>query len=100
VTPTPVQLLWANANCLAGIDPVDSLAVLRGDAGLGVNQGNPCVDLGDLAFFDGIQRIWGDFDCSGGMNPVDALKILQYDSGFSPGQAVGCPDFGDLVAVT
>ena len=98
-TQTPVQLTWANANCLSDINPVDSLSVLRADAGLSVNQGSPCLDLGELAFFDGIQRIWGDFDCSGNMNPVDALKILQYDSGFAPGQAAGCPSFGDLVAV-
>ncbi|MEX1195414.1 MAG: choice-of-anchor Q domain-containing protein [Dehalococcoidia bacterium] len=99
-TSTPLQLTWANANCLAGIDPIDSLAVLRADAGLQVTQGANCVPLGDSGEFDGTNRIWGDFDCSGGMSPVDSLKILQFDSGFQPIQPANCPDFGDMVTLT
>lgn len=96
----PNQLTWANANCLGDINPVDSLAVLRADAGLPVTQGSQCAPLGDVGLFDGISRIWGDFDCDLSMSPIDALKILQFDSGFTPIQTGDCPGFGDLVTLT
>lgn len=99
-TAAPVQLTWADANCLSGINPVDSLSVLRADAGLFVTLGSPCAPLGDVGLFDGISRIWGDFDCDLSMSPIDSLKILQYDSGFEPIQTGNCPDFGDLVTLT
>ncbi len=99
-TPGPVQLIWADANCLDGVNPVDSLAVLRADAGLFVSLGSPCAPLGDVGLFDGVSRMWGDFDCDLSMSPIDALKILQYDSGFSPIQTGACPGFGDLVTLT
>ena len=96
-TDAPLSLTWANGNCIGGIDPVDSLAILRADAGLQATQGPDCITLGDIALFDGDAWIWGDFDCSGSMSPVDALKVLQYDSGFQPIQPADCPDFGDSV---
>lgn len=106
-TPTATQtsipeleVIWADANCTGAINPVDALVVLRADAGLFASQTEPCVPLGDVAFFDGVQEIWGDFDCNGALLPVDALKILQYDAGFEPAQSSPCPDFGDLVTVT
>jgi hypothetical protein len=99
-TAAPVQLLWADANCNSSIDPTDSLFVLRADAGLSVNQSDPCVPLGDVASFDGLQLMWGDFDCNGAMSPIDSLKILQYDSGFEPTQSsVDCPEFGAVVTL-
>lgn len=82
------------------VEPTDALLVLRADAGLSVNQGAPCVPMGDSAEFDGIQRTWGDFDCNHALSPVDALKILQYDSGFVPAQSAGCPEFGDVLEVS
>lgn len=99
-TAAPVQLIWADANCLNGISPVDSLIVLRADAGLSVLQGSPCAPLGDVGLFDGISRTWGDFDCDLSMSPIDSLKILQYDSGFQPIQTGDCPAFGDLVTLS
>ncbi len=99
-TLAPVQLIWADANCLDGINPVDSLIVLRADAGLSVTLGSPCAPLGDFGLFDGVSRMWGDFDCDLSLNPIDSLKILQYDSGFEPIQTGDCPAFGDLVTLT
>lgn len=99
-TPAPVQLIWGDANCLAGINPVDSLTVLRADAGLFVLLGEPCAPPGDIGLFDGISRTWADFDCDLSMSPIDALKILQFDSGFQPIQTGDCPNYGDLVTLT
>lgn len=99
-TLAPVQLIWADANCLNGINPVDSLIVLRADAGLSVTLGSPCAPLGDFGLFDGTSRMWGDFDCDLSLSPIDSLKILQYDSGFQPIQTGDCPAFGSLVTLT
>lgn len=45
--PTPVDRLWGDANCSGGVDPIDSLGILRADAGLSVSQASGCPGVGD-----------------------------------------------------
>jgi hypothetical protein len=42
-----VSALTGDVNCLHGVDVVDSLAILRWDAGLDVNQLAPCPVIGE-----------------------------------------------------
>ncbi|MCH8201115.1 MAG: exo-alpha-sialidase [Chloroflexi bacterium] len=106
-TPTPSatatagqQVTWADNNCKDGVNPIDSLFVLRGDAGLPTDTGD-CPDMGaDIEVLNASPHIWGDVDCKDGMTPVDSLKILRYDAGLSVSQADGCPEMGSQVIVT
>ena len=76
---------------------MDSLFVLRGDAGLPTNTGD-CPDMGaNIEILNASPHIWGDVDCAGGMSPVDSLKILRHDAGLSVAQAEGCPAMGASV---
>jgi len=45
--PAPVDRLWGDANCNDSVDPVDSLGILRADAGLPVSQEAGCPEVGD-----------------------------------------------------
>lgn len=38
--------LWGDADCSGSIDPIDSLKVLRADAGLSVTQAVGCPEIG------------------------------------------------------
>ena len=99
-TPPAEVVTWADNNCSLQVNPVDSLFVLRGDAGLPTNTGD-CPDMGqDIEVLNASPHIWGDVDCSGGMTPVDSLKILRYDAGLSASQAANCPLIGSQVLVT
>jgi hypothetical protein len=89
--PTPANgAQWGDNDCTnAPPDPVDSLLVLRHDAGLAADTGS-CPAIGTAiaianAFF------WGDIDCSGSVDPVDALKLLRFDGGLDVAQGPGCP---------
>jgi len=78
---------------------VDSLFVLRGDAGLPTNTGL-CPDMGaSIEVLNASPHIWGDVDCNGAMTPVDSLKTLRFDAGLSASQEEGCPGMGTGVTV-
>ncbi len=108
-TPTPTatpppsgQQTWGDVNCSGGgPNPIDSLLILREDAGLSSVsvQGGACPALGLQLLVNAVLRIWGDLDCSGGgPNPVDSLKTLRYDAGLSVSKAdPTCPNAGSPV---
>jgi hypothetical protein len=77
---------------------VDSLFVLRADAGLPTDTG-VCPDMGEvIEVLDASPHIWGDVDCKDGMTPVDSLKILRFDAGLSVSKGdPACPDMGTIV---
>ena len=103
-TPTPTaapgqQVTWGDNNCKDGVNPVDSLFVLRGDAGLPTDT-NECPEMGaaiDVLFAS--PHTWGDVDCKDGMTPVDSLKVLRHDAGLSASQEEGCPGMGASVTI-
>ncbi len=102
--PTPTsppgqQLIWADNNCSTTVDPVDSLFILRGDAGLPTNTGD-CPDMGAaINVLNASQHFWGDIDCTAAMTPVDSLKTLRYDAGLSASQEDGCPAINSPVTI-
>lgn len=90
---------WGDNNCSQLVDPVDSLFVLRGDAGLQTNTGD-CPEMGaNIEVLSASPHIWGDVDCTGAMTPVDSLKLLRYDAGLSASQEDGCPEMGTSVTI-
>ncbi|MCH7484113.1 MAG: hypothetical protein IIA90_03070, partial [Chloroflexi bacterium] len=101
-TPTPPageSVVWGDHNCSQLVGPVDSLFVLRGDAGLPTNTGD-CPDMGqDIEVLNASPHIWGDVDCQDGMTPVDSLKLLRFDAGLSVTQADDCPLLGSQVTI-
>ncbi|MCH7952675.1 MAG: hypothetical protein IIC25_02190 [Chloroflexi bacterium] len=102
-SPAPTggqSVTWADNNCKDGVNPVDSLFVLRGDAGLSANT-NECPPMGaSIEVLNASQHTWGDVDCKDGMTPVDSLKILRYDAGLSVSQEAGCPAMASMVTIT
>jgi hypothetical protein len=98
----PLTLVWGDADCSGQVTPVDSLAILRSDAGLPVTKQHPdCPELGEALAADaarvapaGLALVWGNVDCMGGLGPVDSLKVLIADTGGVVGQAPGCPPMG------
>jgi hypothetical protein len=100
-SPSPVgeSVVWGDSNCSQQVDPVDSLFVLRGDAGLTTNTGD-CPDMGeDIEILNASPHIWGDVDCTGSMSPVDSLKLLRFDAGLTASQEEGCPGIGTSVTI-
>ncbi|MEX2390972.1 MAG: hypothetical protein WD904_05185 [Dehalococcoidia bacterium] len=108
VTPSPTPAnqpnLWADIDCDDVVNPVDSLKVLRHDAGLSITQEAPCPDAGESVLVvwdaDSENEDWGDADCSGGVDPIDSLKILRYDAGLFYIQQEPCPDIGEEVLIS
>lgn len=102
-TPTPPpsgQQTWGDVNCSGGPNPVDSLLILRNDAGISsASAQGACPQLGAQVPVNGILRFWGDLDCSGGPpDPIDSLKTLRYDAGLSVSKAdPACPNAGSPV---
>ena len=105
----PLLVTWGNSNCsgedhFGQPDPVDSLFILRGDAGLPADTG-ACPEMGAAieipigSPFVDLPYIWGDFDCSGEMNPVDSLKLLRFDAGLPVIMFENCPPLASQVAV-
>ena len=93
-------MVWGDNNCSQQVDPVDSLFVLRGDAGLPTNTGD-CPNMGqDIEVLNASPHIWGDVDCGGAMTPVDSLKTLRFDAGLSVSAEDGCPEMGSTVTIT
>jgi hypothetical protein len=98
-TPTPTGsggLVQGDVDCSGGVNPVDTLKLLRFDAGLSVQQGAGCPALGGPAVASAALT-WGDVDCNGNVGPVDGLKVLRFDAGLSVQQEVDCPDIGEPV---
>ncbi|HEY5639059.1 MAG TPA: right-handed parallel beta-helix repeat-containing protein [Dehalococcoidia bacterium] len=98
-TPAGTPLTWGDLDCTNGVNPIDSLKVLRADAGLGNVEPAGCPTIGEVVQVGGVGRIWGDVDCSTALSPVDALKILREDAGLGVDQPEGCPDMGSQVSV-
>ena len=82
------------------MNPVDSLKVLRSDAGLSVSQTGDCPNIASNVTVDGTARLWNDVDCGGSVSPVDSLKTLRHDAGLSVSQPGGCPGVGTTVTVS
>ena len=127
MSPTPtappgLQTHFGDVNCSGdvgsspasantGVDPVDSLIVLRGDAQLPTDTGE-CPEMGANTNVrasapsgtgiqgDGLNLPWGDVDCNVEMTPVDSLKILRSDAGLGVSQEDVCFDIGSVVIVT
>ena len=93
---------WGDVDCSGGINPVDSLKLLKVDAGLTVSQPVPgCPAIGADYATGAYTWKWGDVDCSGSVSPVDSLKVLKTDAGFPPVQTVAnCPAMGSTVLVS
>ncbi|MEX0683574.1 MAG: hypothetical protein WD904_05655 [Dehalococcoidia bacterium] len=94
-TPYVWARLWGDIDCSNAVNPVDSLKLLRSDAGLLVSYQTPeCPHIGVALPASAPNPTWGDIDCSGQVNPVDSLKTLRHDGGLSVDQNPGCPDVG------
>ncbi|MCH8200627.1 MAG: hypothetical protein IIB85_01755, partial [Chloroflexi bacterium] len=104
-TPTPAnqENLWADIDCSSGVGVVDSLKMLRADAGLSVSQDANCplpsTDLDVIWDSQTTNDKWGDADCSGELTPVDSLKVLRFDAGLFYIQEEPCPDIGQEVRI-
>ncbi len=94
--PTPEPLVWGDTDCDDQIGPLDSLRVLRQDAGLSTTTPGACLPMGELLFVNGTLRIWGDVNCDG-LDPVDAFLLLRFDAGLPVPVSAGCPSLGELV---
>ena len=97
------ETFWGNINCdgdgnAASPDPIDSLLLLRFDAGLPISTFG-CPDPGTVIdVFGGPVHLWGDLDCSGAVNPVDSLKTLRFDAALSVSQIDPCVPIGVPIA--
>jgi TolB protein len=99
VTPTPFNAIWGDSDCSGSPDPVDSLFVLRFDAGLSTNTGD-CPAMGQVIYLQDVSlHRWGDVDCGSDVTPVDSLKLLRHDAGLGVAQAQDCPVIGSEVLV-
>ncbi len=97
----PQHEIWGDVDCSGSINPIDSLKLLRKDAGLSsLSVQGLCPGPGSSVVVNAVTRVWGDGDCSGALNPVDSLKTLRFDAGLgAPKVDPTCPDFGSLVTV-
>jgi hypothetical protein len=82
-----------NVNCDGSVNSVDSLAVLRHSAGLGVLQNEPCLNPGQPRLLPPPDNdLMGDVNCFGGVNSIDALLILRAVAGLSTNIPPNCPE--------
>ncbi|HUF53007.1 MAG TPA: hypothetical protein VMR52_04440 [Dehalococcoidia bacterium] len=98
-TPPGVNRIWGDINCSGASDPVDSLGLLRHDAGLTFNKPATCPHVTTSVVVLGNFQTWGNVDCTGGIDPIDSLKVLRKDSGQNVNQPAGCPGIGTTVNV-
>ena len=84
-------------DCDGDIGPVDSIRVLRLDAGLFTSTPQDCPAMGEQVFTGGRFWVWGDFNCRDGVDPVDSILLLRTDAGLDVPVAAGCPLPGSLV---
>ena len=74
------------------IGPVDSVRILRLDAGLFTTTPSGCPPMGGE-----VQTwIWGDINCDG-PDPVDSVLVLRFDAGLRVDVPPGCPGLGEPV---
>ena len=73
---------------------MDSIRILRLDAGLFNTTPAGCIPMGESVDAGGIQRIWGDFNCDGEANALDSLMVLRFDAGLDVDLPANCPDLG------
>jgi uncharacterized protein YkwD len=96
-TAAPGHEDWGDMDCDGDVSPVDSIRILRLDAGLFTSVSPPCPAMGTLILLNGHTFVWGDADCSGQANPIDATVVLRYDAGFDPDLGPGCPPLGEPI---
>ncbi len=84
-----------DVDCNGGANSVDSLKLLRYNAGLPYAHSSPCLEIGD-EYGDPV-HLWGDLDCSGVINAVDALKALRFVAGLPVAQTEPCIDLGQIL---
>jgi Tol biopolymer transport system component len=84
-------------DCSGAADPIDSLKLLRHDAGLSVTYPGPCLMIGEQTTINQIDLTWGDVDCDGVIGAIDALKVLRFDAGLSVQQTQPCPPLGEFL---
>ena len=94
--PTTEPLVWGDTDCDSQIGPLDSLRILRLDAGLSTTTQAPCMAMGGQLFVNGTLQVWGDMNCDG-LDPVDAILLLRFDAGLPVQTPAGCPSLGELV---
>jgi hypothetical protein len=83
--------LSGDVDCGETVNSVDALKLLRHNAGLPVQQTEPCLDIGS-PLASGFNK--GDVSCSQGVNAVDALLILRTVADLPVGLPPGCPAIG------
>ena len=91
--------IGGDVDCSGSANPIDSLKILRADAGLGNPIVAGCPEIGDEALINGVLRIWGDMNCNGSVDPVDSLVLLRFDAGLSINVPAGCPALGEIHTV-
>jgi Tol biopolymer transport system component len=84
-----------DVDCNGAASSVDSLKILRYNAGLSYAHSTPCLEIGDP--YGNPVELWGDLDCSGAINAVDALKALRFVAGLSVSQSEPCIDLGQII---
>jgi uncharacterized protein YkwD len=95
--PTAAPRSWGDLDCDGHVGPVDSIRVLREDAGLFTATTPGCPAMGAHVVVNARQRTWGDVNCRDGVDPVDSVLLLRYDAGLDVTAAAGCPILGALV---
>ncbi|MEX2392241.1 MAG: carboxypeptidase regulatory-like domain-containing protein [Dehalococcoidia bacterium] len=103
-TPVGGQEIWGDPDCSGSINPVDSLKILRFDAGIltaaSTTPQGACPPFNAQVVVNSVLRRWADIDCSNAVTPVDSLKTLLFDAG---GQVVkvdpACPNAGSTVTL-
>ena len=89
-------------NCDGSVNPIDSLLVLRHDAGLAVNLPPGCDAIGSTggsaapSSSGGDSK--GDMNCDGSVNPIDSLLVLRHDAGLAVNLPPGCDVIGSNVS--
>lgn len=94
--------VWGDVDCNGSVNPVDSLKILRADAGFSDTPPTGCPAFSSTIAVTGFSAAtkWGDGDCNGSVNPVDSLKTLRADAGFSDTPAANCPALKANVTVS
>jgi hypothetical protein len=91
---------WGDVDCSGDVGPIDSLKILKTDAGVTVSQTVPgCPDFKSGVTAGGASEEWADDNCDGTVDPVDSLITLRFDAGLTITPALGCPAMGVSVSV-
>jgi CSLREA domain-containing protein len=85
-----VPVVQGDIDCSGDVNSADALKVLRFNAGLTIDQTEPCPNPPSVVK----GHPFGDVDCSGGVSAADALKILRFKASLTVSQAEPCADLG------